>query len=45
MKWRSKNSLYQAECKLSHSSQKTDKAESYQCISESLEREVDEHEE
>ena len=44
MKWRSKNFLYQAECKLSHSSQATDKAESHQCISESLEREADEHE-
>ncbi len=45
MKWRSKNSLYQAECKSSHSLQETDKAESHQHISESLEREADEHEE
>ncbi len=45
MKWKSKNSLYQAECRLSHSSQAIDKAESYQRISESLEREADEHEE
>ncbi len=45
MKWRSKNSLYQAECKLSHFLQATDKAENHQCISESFEREANEHEE
>ncbi len=44
MRWKSKNSLYQAECKSSHSSQATDKAENYQRISKSLEREADEHE-
>ncbi len=45
MKQRSKNSLYQAECWSNHSLQATDKAESYQRISESFEREADEHEE
>jgi len=45
MRWRSKNSLYQAECWSNYFSQAIDKAESYQCISESLEREADEHEE
>ena len=45
MKQRSKNSLYQAECKSSHSSQETDKAENHQHISESFDREADEHEE
>ncbi len=45
MRQRSKNSLYQAKCWLNHSSQVTDKAENHQHISESLEREVNEHEE
>jgi len=45
MRWKSKNSLYQAECKSSCSSQATDKAENHQRISESLEKEADEHEE
>jgi len=45
MKQRSKNSLYQAECKLSCSSQETDKAENHQRILKSLEREADEHKE
>ncbi len=45
MRQRSKNSLYQAKCWSSRSSQATNKAESHQRISESLEREADEHEE